>query len=124
VAVKPALGFAGLLEAASLNVEKPAVIDAAQPAILDAPVTEIGAAMRALQAEQTKAALVVAEQHQILAHDPYMKRRAARHDIARQGDRLPVAAHEVAARRTRPGLRQQFHRMYGIFGHCSLILPD
>ena len=58
-----------LLQTAAGDVEKPAMIEAAQPAILDPAVAEIGAAMRAVEAEQAGAAAIVAEQHQLLAED-------------------------------------------------------
>src|ERR1019366_1594210 len=43
-----------LLQAATVDVVKPAMIEAAQPTILDPAVTEIGAAVRAVKTQQTE----------------------------------------------------------------------
>ncbi len=52
LALAPALGLARLIEAASLHVEEPAVIAAADAVILDPPVIERRAAMAAARIEQ------------------------------------------------------------------------
>src|SRR5690242_3872182 len=96
-----------LFKTAARDIEKPAVIEAAQPAILEAAVREIGAAMRAENAEQPYAALLVAEKDEIFAEKADRLRRAARRQFGRQCDRVPVAAHQRAARRARPGLSQE-----------------
>ena len=46
--VGAAAGLAGLIEDPPADVVKPAVIEAAQPAVFDASVTQVGAAMRAV----------------------------------------------------------------------------
>src|SRR5258706_10501725 len=53
--------FAGLFDAAALTVEQPAVIQAAQAAGFDAAVTQVGAAVRAVSAEQTPLAVGAAK---------------------------------------------------------------
>src|SRR5262245_7958411 len=57
-----ALGLSRGLEAAALDIEQPAMEGAAQPAILQASVGEIGSAVRAGAIEQSVASLLVAEQ--------------------------------------------------------------
>src|SRR5256885_670484 len=53
----PAFGRLGrLIEAAPVDVEQPAVVQATQPAILDPAVAQIDAAMRAVQPEKSRAA--------------------------------------------------------------------
>jgi len=78
------------------------VIEAAQAAVFDASITEVGAAMRALDAEQPRTPGIVAEEHEILAHHAHGMRRTARRDVTAQSDRLPVRAQQRARRR--PGL--------------------
>ena len=62
-----ALGFAGLLQAAALGVELPAVIAAADAVFLDLAIIERGASMAAARMQQASAAVLVAEQDQVLA---------------------------------------------------------
>src|SRR6185312_3103155 len=62
VAMTPALRFAGLLEAAAFGIEQPAVIAAADAALLDLAVVERGAAMGAARIKQPGTAFAVAEE--------------------------------------------------------------
>src|SRR5262245_55110929 len=62
-----AFGFAGLVQDVALNVELPAVIEAAEPTLFIAPEGERGAAMHAVLAENAQATLGVAEDNQVLA---------------------------------------------------------
>src|SRR3546814_10310799 len=62
----------------SAHVELPAVIDAAQPALLVAPVVEVRAAMRAARLHETHPAEAVAERDQVLAEDADANRRPVR----------------------------------------------
>ncbi len=80
------------------------MIEAAQAAILDAAEGEIGATVRAMAAEQADLAGLVAEQHQILAHDADRHRRAAFGQLDAAGDGLPIAPQQLAAGGARPGL--------------------
>ena len=64
-------GSAGVSQAVARHVEQPAVERAAQAAVLEPAVGEVGAAVRAGALEQAVAALVVAEQHQVLAEQPH-----------------------------------------------------
>ena len=102
VAVAPAVRFARLLQAVSLDVEQPAVIAAAEPALLDLAVVERGPAVRAACVDEPGAARPVAEEDQVLAEDPYRPGRGP--GVSDQTDRVPVAAQQLAHRRARPDL--------------------
>jgi len=65
--MRSAARLAGLLQDLAANIVKPAVIEASQPAVFDAPITQIRSAMRAMDAQQSGTSLVVTEQHQLFA---------------------------------------------------------
>ena len=67
LAQRAAAGFGGGFNALTGHVKFPAMERAAQPAILQPAIGEIGAAMRAVAVEQAVPAALVAEQHEILA---------------------------------------------------------
>src|SRR6185437_6781662 len=98
--------FGRLLQALAVHVVEPAVIDAAQPAILDPAVAQIGAAMRTMQVEQADAVFFVFEQHEFLMQRLHFERRVFR-DVGEHRDRLPIAAEQLAERRIRSGARHQ-----------------
>ena len=95
---RAAVGFGGLLEAPAADVEEPPVVEAPEATVLDPPVAQVGAAMRAVPAEEAHLPGLVTEQHEVLAQHPHGKRRAARRNLTRQADRLPVAPHELTHR--------------------------
>jgi hypothetical protein len=97
VAVAPAVRLAWLLQAVSLDVEQPAVIAAAEPALLHLAVVERGPAVRAARVDEPGAAWPVAEEDQILAEDPYRPGNGP--GVGDQTDRMPVAAQQLAHRR-------------------------
>src|SRR5438105_2479815 len=72
------------------------MVNAAEPAILAAAVAEVGPAVRAVQPEQARPSLIVAEQHQVLAQVADGQRRAAHRQLLEQGDRQPVATEQLA----------------------------
>ena len=81
-----------------MPVVKPAVIKTTQTTILNAAITQVGAAVRdSADPSQAELALIVAEQHEILTHDANRQRRAIRGHFFRQGDRLPIATQQSAA---------------------------
>ena len=96
-------GSAGVSRHLPFDVEQPAVEGAAQAAVLEPAVGEIGAAMRAVAADQAVAALLVAEEHEVLAEQPDRLDRAVAGKLVDQRRRLPVAPHQAARRRARPG---------------------
>src|ERR1051326_8746298 len=106
VAVLAAVGLAGLLEASAFNIVKPAVVEAAEPAVFDPAVAQVGAAVRAMQAQQTRPTLIVAEQRQLLAQNFHRRRRAALGQFFDERDRLPVASDHLAGRRAFGGAGQ------------------
>ena len=96
-----------LLEAVPLDVVQPAVVDATEPAILQAAIAQIGAAMRAVDAQQSRPALLVAEENKIFTEEPDGQRGTPRRKLLGEGGRLPVPAHQLAARRSRTNTGQQ-----------------
>ena len=90
------VGLGRRLQALAVDVEQPAVKCAAQPAVLEPPVGEIGAAMRTMAADQPVAALVVLEGDQVLAEQPHRLDRPVARQFIDQRGRLPVAPHQRA----------------------------
>ena len=64
-----ALGLARLVQTVPVHVVQPAVVEAADPLLLDAPVAEVGGAVRAVQAQQPQPAQLVTEEEELLTHD-------------------------------------------------------
>jgi hypothetical protein len=102
-AERAVLGLRRCLQAAAGDVEQPAVEGAAQAAILEPAIGEIGTAVRTVPSEQAVAALLVAEQDEILAEQaqPFGRTRAL--ELVHQRRRLPIAAQQCSGRRARPG---------------------
>ena len=96
-----------LRQAVAALVEPPAVIVAAQAALLDDAVGEIGATMRAMPVEQAERAGEVLVQDQVFAQQPHRLDAVGLVEFAGAGDRHPVAAHQLAHRRARPSLGQE-----------------
>ena len=67
------------------------MIGTANSAILDPAKDKVGAAVRAFPVEKSDDAEIVAEEDEILAHQPNGKRRAARRKRGNKRNRLPVA---------------------------------
>ena len=97
------------VHALAVDVVLPAVVHAAQAALLVAPEEEIRAAVRAARLDQPHLAVGVAEGDQVLAHHLDADRRAVGlGHFARERDRQPVPAEVLAHRGARAGARQQF----------------
>ena len=99
---------------------------AAQAVGLEPAKGEVGAAVRALPVDQAPALLSVAEQDQVLAEQPHRLDRApgharieARIELVDQRRRLPVAAHQRAAGRTRADAGDQLV----LLGLHGVIVP-
>jgi hypothetical protein len=105
VAEQAAFGFAGLLQAATFDVEQPAMIAAADAALLDLAVIERGAAMRAAGLYQSRAAGLVAKQDQVFPEHTDLAWRLR--GMRAQSDGMPIAAQQVAHRRARTDLGQR-----------------
>ena len=118
-----AVGLAGLLEAMALGVELPAVVAAADAVFLDLAVIERGAAMAAARVQQADAAVLVAEQHQILAEHAHFSGDIG--GVGDEPDRVPVAPEQFAHRRAAAD-RGQFGpgrgRLHGIAG-AEIAIP-
>ena len=69
-------GLGRRLQALARHVEQPAVERAAQAPVLPPAEGQVGAAVRAMPVQQSVAALLVAEQDQVLAQQAYWLDRA------------------------------------------------
>src|SRR5262245_58713435 len=76
IPIRAAARLAGLFDNAAADIVEPTMIKTAQPAVFDAPVTQVGAAVRAVQPDQSGACLIVTKQEQILAENSNLHRRA------------------------------------------------
>ena len=97
------VGLGGRLQALAVHVEQPAVKRATQSAILQPPIGEIGAAMRAVPADQPVAPLVVLESDKVLAEKPNRLYRPVAGKLIDQRRRLPVAPQQIAGGGSRSG---------------------
>ena len=103
-------GLVHLLDAAAVDREFPAVIDAAQPALLVAPEPQGGAAMGAILVDEPDPALAVAKGDEVFAQEPHPHRRSVGlGEFAREQGRDPIEPHRAAHRRALPTrLRSSF----------------
>ena len=69
--------LARLLPAAPLAIVEPAVIQAAEAAVLEAPVAQVGPTMRAVDPQQTGLARLIAEENEVLAQQADREGRPA-----------------------------------------------
>ena len=89
------------VEDLAIGAELPAMVQAADAAILDPPQHQGGAAMHAELVQHADLALLAAEHHEVLAQQPFMPRRTTGfRQLFGQRDRHPVAAEQRAHRRT------------------------
>ena len=99
-----AVGFAGLLQAAALGVELPAVIATADAVLLNLAVIERRAAVTATGVEQASAAEAVAEQDQILGKGADFPGHVD--GVGGESDRVPIAPQQFPHRRAAADLGQ------------------
>ena len=92
-----AVGLGRRLQALAVDVEQPAMEQAAQATVLEAAVGEVGAAMRAAAVEQAVPATLVAEQHEVLAQHAHRLGRALVRQLVGERHRMPVVAHQRPA---------------------------
>ena len=115
------LGLVGLVQAVARVAEFPAVIGTPDAVLGRDAVKQRRAAMRALFLDQAAAALTVAKQHQVLAEQAHAHRPAVR-QFRGGGDRLPVAAEQIAGRGSRANPGQQvvlFGRQHRAVPPCA-----
>ena len=94
------VGLRRAVDDVAFDVDFPAVVEAAQAALLVAAQRERRAPVRAMLVQHADAAGGVAKRHQILAQQPHAHRRpVALGDLFGQTRRYPVAAHQLAHRR-------------------------
>src|SRR4051812_28098491 len=82
-----------LLQTATSAVEEPTMVEAAEPAVLEATVAQVGAPVRAMNPEESGLAVLVAEEHQILAEEPHGLGRSPNRQVFLEGYGLPVTSH-------------------------------
>jgi hypothetical protein len=95
------------LQALAGDIEEPAVKRAAQPAVLQPAVGEIGTAVRAMAIEQTVAVLVL-EHHKVLPEQAHRLHRPLGVELIDECRGLPVIAQQLARRRSGADARHQF----------------
>ena len=95
------------LQALAVDVEQPAMKGATQAAVFEPAISEVGAAMRAMPADQSVAALVILEGDEVFAKKPYRLDRPVAGKLVDQGRRLPVAPHESTGGGPRRGAGDQ-----------------
>jgi hypothetical protein len=105
------------LEAVACRVELPAVIDAAQAALLIAAEEQGGTAMRAAVIEDADPPRTVAKRDQLLAQEHQAQRIAVGGQFRRQTGRQPILAHQSAHRGAGSDAGQQF--VFGCSGHVA-----
>src|SRR5688572_5883170 len=96
ISLRAAAGLAGLLDHATANVVQPAMIQASQTAVLDPAIAQVGAAMRTMEPQQSRPALVITKEDKLFAHDPDRLRRSAQRQLFGKRHRLPVTAQQFA----------------------------
>src|SRR5439155_9971414 len=96
--------FARSLEDRAVDIEEPAVIAAADALVAYQAELERGAAMRAMQFEETDGAGSVAERDEVLTENAQPPRDLAQ--FAGEDDRVPKAPQIFAAWRPRPDTGQ------------------
>ncbi len=94
VALEAAFGLAGLFEAAPLHIEQPAVVAAADAALLDAGIVEGGPAVAATRPDQSGSACSIPEQDEIFPQDADCSRRCA--GIRDEADRVPITPQQLS----------------------------
>jgi hypothetical protein len=98
----------GHVDDVAVDVEFPAVIEAAQAALLVATEDQRCTAMQAELGEHAQLAVRIAEDDQVFAQEPGADRRAVLlRDLVREADRQPVAAHDAAHGRVALDAAQQ-----------------
>ncbi len=111
------------LQALAGDVEQPAVECAAQPAVLQPAIGQIGTAMRAAALNQAVAALVVAEHHEVFAEQAHRLDRPVAGELIDERGGLPVAPHQHARRRIGSGPGDQIILLGAQHGIVPSRLP-
>src|SRR5439155_82344 len=101
----------------------PAVVVAAQAALLRDAVAEIGAPVRAVTVEQAVAAARVPVENEVLAHETHGQRRMLV-ELRDGGDGLPVAAHQLAHRRAAADAREPLVLLRAQHGRARRMIPS
>ena len=103
----------GGLENVAFAVVEPAVVGAGDAALLDAPVDERRAAVRAVVGEQADATGLVLEEDEVLAEEADELRGVLVRELLRDGDGHPVPAEQVARGLAGADQRHEVVRLLG-----------
>ena len=95
------------LQTLARHIEQPAVERAAQAAVLEPPIDEVGAAVRTGALEQAVTADLVAKQDERFAEQANGLDRAVARQFVDQRGGLPIAAHQLARGGARPGAGEE-----------------
>jgi len=113
------LGLVGHVDAPAADVELPAVVHAPKAFPVVAAIEKAGAAMRAAVPHQANRPGRHAERDEIFAQQAHAQRRAVTlRQLAGQGGRHPVLAHQLAHRSSAPDPTQElvvFATQHGVF---------
>ena len=121
------VGFGRRLEAFAVDIEQPAVKRAAQAAIFEAAIREVGAAMRTAAADQPVAATLVPEDNQIFPEQPHRLYGPIAGQFVDERRGLPIAPQQASRRSagTGPGneivLLDTQHREPSLFTRADSI---
>src|SRR5713226_2673331 len=95
IAVFSSIRLAGLVQATSVNIIEPAVVNASQAAVFYSAVTQVGTTVRAVKSKQSGPALIVAKEDEIFAKNLQRLRRRARRQLFAEHDGLPVTPQKL-----------------------------
>src|SRR5918993_689064 len=96
VPVRASSRFARLFDDAAANIIEPTMINAPEPTVFHAAITQIGSAMRTMQSQQPRMTLIVTKQHQVFTENGDLQRRSLWRQFLGQRNRLPVTPQEFA----------------------------
>jgi len=113
----------GLRQTAATGVVEPAVIIAAQPALLNIAIAEVGATVPAMAVEEAVFTAEIFVEDEILAHEPHRQRSRVL-ELAGAGDRPPIAAQQIAHRGAGAGFGQNIPAAARSVGLAHLTRPD
>jgi len=109
----------GPLHAAAVFAIGPAVVAAAQTALLDEPFRKVRAAVRAMPIDEPMGSREVAIEDQVLAQDAQALHRLAL-QLVDGSYGVPVAAQEIAHRLSRADARQQTVLLFPHLNYINL----
>src|SRR5579871_2758679 len=95
------------------------MVDAAESTVFEPPIAQVGPTMRAVQPQESRLPCIITEEYQVLTQEANRNRCASHWQLFLEGDRLPIAPHQIAARCARTGLGKTRMLLSGCH-HCLL----